>query len=181
MVKMFFEPFNAVDTNDQYLQGILKLEEHWKTNLWASRAISTILGVIFVNSHLAMQILCENEASTIDTLKNDMDQLAYRLIFNPYLVDEQCELRPRPADPEAITTPDALIGSHVLANLSDSTKYRGKSSNSARLRCTICHVPTRSYCVDCSDDSRGKYVAVCRPGSKRKNVHYCYYEHKKCL
>lgn len=57
MVKMFFEPFNAVDTNDQYRQGILKLEENWKTHSWVTRTLSTILGVIFVNSHLAMRFL----------------------------------------------------------------------------------------------------------------------------
>jgi hypothetical protein len=93
MVKMFFEPFNAVDTNDQYRQGILKLEENWKTNSWAIRAISTDLGVIFVNSHLAMQILKNHEQRSNSTLKSDMDKLAYRLIVNPYLTDEQRELR----------------------------------------------------------------------------------------
>ena len=39
MIKMFFDPFNAVNTNDQYRQGILRLEERWKTN-WATRAIN---------------------------------------------------------------------------------------------------------------------------------------------
>lgn len=178
MVKMFFEPFNAVDTNDQYRQGILKLEENWKTHSWVTRAISTVLGVIFVNSHLAMQLTRGNLNLSADTLKNDMDKLAYRLIFNPYLADEQRDLRPRPGDPEVTTTPEALRGNHVLMNLGESTKYRGKSCNSARIRCSICSTPCRSYCLDCSDDSRGKYVAICRPGAKRKGTSMCYYEHK---
>jgi hypothetical protein len=114
-----------------------------------------------------MQYLRGQETSSSTTLKNDIDKLAHRLIFNPYLVDEHRELRPRPGDPEAITTPEALRGSHVLARLSDSTKYRGKPVNSAKIRCCICHEHTRSYCVDCSDDSHGKYVAVSRPASKK--------------
>lgn len=67
MIKMFFEPFNAVDTNDQYRQGILKLEEHWKTHSWATRTLTTVL--IFVNSHLAMKLIRgqqdEGDASTL--------------------------------------------------------------------------------------------------------------------
>jgi hypothetical protein len=181
MVKMFFGPFNAVDTNDQYRQGILRLEENWKTYTWTTRVISTVLGVIFVNSHLALQFYLGNEKSSSVTLKTDMDKLAYKLIFNPYMTNEHRGLRPRPERTEARTTPEALRGNHVLASLGDTIKYRGKSSNSSRIRCTICHTPTRSYCVDCSDDSRGKYVAVCRPGTKKKGISLCYYQHKNYI
>jgi hypothetical protein len=181
MVKMFFEPFNAVDTNDQYRQGILKLEENWKTYSWTTRAISTVLGVIFVNSHLAVQLLEGQGKSSSEKLKNDMDKLAHRLIFNPYLTDEQRDLRPRPDDQDVMTTPEGLRGNHLLARLMDSTKYRGKPRDSTRVRCSICRVPTRTYCVDCSDDSRQRYVAVCRQGSSKKGISLCYYEHKNGL
>lgn len=182
MVKMFFEPFNAVDTNDQYRQGILKLEENWKTHSWVTRTLSTILGVIFVNSHLAMRFLRGPvDAETASTFKDDMDKLAYRLIFNPYLNNEQRDLRPRAGEPGAILTPEALRGNHVLASLTESTKFRDKPSNSAKLRCCICGKPTRTFCVDCSDDSRGNYVACCRPGSKKNGVSVCYYEHKRAV
>jgi hypothetical protein len=182
MIKMFFKPFNAVDTNDQYRQGILKLEENWKTHSWATRTLTTVLGVIFVNSHLAMKLIrSQQDEADAPTFTDDMDKLALRLIFNPYLNDEQRELRPRAAEGQAILTPEAHRGSHVLASLIDSTKYRGKPVNSARVRCSVCRKPTRSYCVDCSDDSRGKYVAVCRPGSKKNGISVCYYEHKVAL
>ncbi len=92
----------------------------------------------------------------------------FQAFFGPFRVDdEQRELRPRAAEGQARLTPQALRGSHVLASLIDSTKYRGKPVNSARVRCSVCRKSTRSYFVDGSDDSRGKYVAICRPGSKK--------------
>ena len=182
MVKMFYDRFNAVDTNDQYRQGILKLEENWKTHSWAIRTLSTVLGVIFVNCHLGMRFLRGPEGmGSVLSFKDDMDKLAYRLIFNPYLNNEQRDLRPRPREPEAMLTPEELRGSHVWASLTDSTKFRGKPSNSAKLRCCICGKPTRSYCVDCSDDSRGKYVACCRQGYKKDGLSVCYYEHRRAV
>ena len=177
IVKMFSDFFNAVETNDQYRQGFLQLEENSKPYSWATRVISTVLGIIFVNSHLAMQLLGGHEKSSSETFTNDMDKLAYRLIFNPYLVGER-DLCPRSVETEARTMPEDLRGNHVLGSLKYSTKYRDKPSNSAKVRCSICHIPTRSYCIECSDDSSGKYVAVCRPGSKRNGVSMCYYEHQ---
>ena len=182
MVKMFFDGFNAVDTNDQYRQGILKLEENWKTHSWATRTFTTILGVIFVNSHLAMRLTRDNDATQDpSTFKEDMGKLAYLLIFNPYLVDEARDLRNRGGDNRNVETPEELRGSHISAHLHDTSKYRELPKMRARMRCSICQKLTRQFCVDCSDDNHQKYVAVCAPGTKKDGVSLCYYEHKRLV
>jgi uncharacterized membrane protein YheB (UPF0754 family) len=93
MIKMFFDPFNAVNTNDQYRQGILRLEERWKTNSWATRAINNPWRHFHKQSP-RHALTKRPKTTSFTTVKNDMDQLVHRLIFNPYLVDEQREPPP---------------------------------------------------------------------------------------
>jgi hypothetical protein len=182
IVKMFFEGFNAVDTNDQYRQGILQLEENWKTHKWATRTFTTVLGVIFVNSHLAMKLTREYDGGQQQpTFKQDVDEFAHRLIFNPYLQDEVRGLRNRGGDINAPETPEELRGSHILAHLHDTSKYRGMERAKARIRCCVCSKLTKHHCVDCSDDNRQKCVGLCHPGTKKDGVSLCYYEHKRLV
>jgi hypothetical protein len=180
LVKDFYACFNAVDTNDQFRQGILKLEDHWRTHSWVTRAITTIFGVILTNAHLlckgVRRALGENSRSKF--LK-DMDKLAHRLIFNPWLPTIQRELPPSSllAFEGDAEIERKLRQKHILAVLNSTTKYREVSS--PRLRCVECHKHTRWYCMLCSDDSRGHYVAVCRVQKPQAdNPGLCQYIHE---
>ena len=148
---------------------------------WTTRAISTVLGIIFVNKHLTMQLHADHDKIYLYTLKNDMDKFQYRLIFNPYPLNEQRDLCPRPGETEARTAPMGLRGNHILPSLTDSMKYLDNLTNSAKIWCYISHKPTRSFWVTSSDDSGGKYVAIWRHRAKKNDVTLCYYDHRNGL
>ena len=58
-----------------------------------------------------------------------MDKFEHRLIFNPYLLNEQQDICPRRDKTEARTAPTDLRDNHVLSSLTELTNYREKRRN----------------------------------------------------
>jgi hypothetical protein len=177
MIKEFFDAFNAVDTNDQYRQGILRIEENWRTHRWDMRTFSTVLGVIVVNSYLLSQYMrtAHGSSQKDNTFASSVDRLAYKLIYddndndsdddgndssNNVEIYEEMELRRLEEKFSRHGTPQNLWHRHVLASLNQSIRYQDQG---ATLHCVVCHQKTHSFCVLCSDEATSHYVAVNAP------------------
>jgi hypothetical protein len=88
MVHMFFEYFNAVDSHNQLRQGSLAMERNWLTHTWWHRVFATILGITVVDAYKAYKHEFNQRGSLLEepvTFLEFVDQLAYSLIFNPFL------------------------------------------------------------------------------------------------
>lgn len=53
MVEEFFDNMNKVDIHNHYRQGILRLEQTWKTKKWQHRCLATQWGFCAVDAFLA--------------------------------------------------------------------------------------------------------------------------------
>ena len=88
MVHMFFDHFNAVDSHNQLRQGSLALERNWLTRTWWHRVFATILGITVVDAYKAYKYEFPRFAAMFEepvTFLQFVDELAYSLIFNPFL------------------------------------------------------------------------------------------------
>lgn len=56
LVEDYYEASNSIDVHNQLRQGILMIEEHWKTHRWDLRAFSTVFGIILANAFLAYRL-----------------------------------------------------------------------------------------------------------------------------
>ena len=52
VVETYYDAASIIDINNHMRQGELTLETAWRTQSWASRAISTILGIVETDSYL---------------------------------------------------------------------------------------------------------------------------------
>jgi hypothetical protein len=56
-VAQFFDGMNTIDVQNHLPQGLLKLEEHWKTQTRQHRLIATILGIYAADAFLTRAYL----------------------------------------------------------------------------------------------------------------------------
>ena len=52
MVEAYFDAASIIDINNHMRQGGVALETAWQTQSWASRVISTILGIVETDAYL---------------------------------------------------------------------------------------------------------------------------------
>lgn len=53
MVKTLYDAFSCIDIHDHYRQGLLCMEESWRTKQWMHRLFASLFGVIVTDSYFA--------------------------------------------------------------------------------------------------------------------------------
>ena len=91
VIEELFKVFNAIDVHDLTRQGTLAMERNWGTKSPMTRLISTIEGIIYTDCYMAAKFdYARNSMNTQPYMGtvDFLDKLAYHLIFNPILLQE---------------------------------------------------------------------------------------------
>ena len=169
LIERLFDGFSKIDIHDHYRQGILAIEESWKTHCWWHRFFATILGIIFTDVFFMYRAdyLDANFNSEKDMLgfEEFLGILAYQMIHND--VDNETAARQHYTRQRTSTESGTSFESvpeinHDLRCVSEYPKYKAAkadyknkpenkgSSYRARIKCRICKQVTSYYCNDCS-------------------------------
>lgn len=194
MMEQFFMCFSKIDVHDHRRQGVLKLEQFWKTQTWWHRIFASLLGVCIVDSYLAYMLESASfrlhGADDVDTFNDWASKLAHNMIFNEF--DNEAAARARPRRRPAAAAADQGVEDddvsdddndvvHILASLSKHPKHLGDAT--IRMRCRHCGERTVQYCVACSiTNPDGTYYihSCCNPFSGTRGRHKkCYFQHLK--
>jgi hypothetical protein len=179
MMDKFFTWFSKIDVHDHRRQGILRMEQYWKTKDWSHRIFATILGICVVDAYLAYKLEFEaNDCMTQLKSFNDWaSELAYGLIFNNLNSDQPRQKRQRKGSDTEDS--DDLLEQHVLLPLCKHPLHLHKES--PRLRCRVCKVNTAMYCSFCSKQNAdgSHYIYACCNSFKgsRGQPKTCYFDH----
>ena len=142
----------------------MALETAWQTQSWASRVISTILGIVETDAYLLYKKFHPggSKISHSDFTESVAKGLLIRRI------------------PGASTSNSESLP-HDIVPLSSLTYYNKNSpyaaATYANRLCTICKSPCKYLCRVCSDTSKGSIVAMC--GLKSKNGCSCITKHNE--
>jgi hypothetical protein len=187
MMDKFFTWFSKIDVHDHRRQGVLKIEQFWKTKTWWHRLFGSLLGVCVIDAYLAYMLefaaFGHNVAAGLEPFNDWTSRLAYALIFNEFRAQRPTLRERRQAVEEDIEGEgEEDEEHHILAPLSSHTKYLGVKG--ARLKCKHCSVNTIQYCVKCSHQNPdGTYFvyACCNPfnGTRGNSQRNCYFNHLK--
>lgn len=182
--------FGAINLNDRFRQGYLKIEESWPTKRAWVRSFTTIFGIICTDSYLAYRHDKENEIDDSQgkllTYKEFLGQLAYQLIFNDLFRAVPISSRVRSRHPTTSSSSDKVLP--VQGALKDLEEIKRKYRDNIKLsqeekqrrlgnyqkECSICKLKTSRCCITCSQE-REIIHAVCdqsmRPGCWNAHLH----------
>ena len=169
LVEQYFASAQKIDVHNHLRQGSLRLEVAWGTHKWEHRVMSTLLGIIEVDSFLAFQLVHPDGAGV--THRQFTEQLALQLIHNRH-----GELS-APLTRNAPTTSVArYVGdTHTIFSLTTLPQYdhRKGCAGGARRKCVVCSFVfseqnnAHYYCKECSDPSKGYIITLCGERSCR--------------
>ena len=148
VVETYFDAASIIDINNHMRQGGVALETAWQTQSWASRVISTILGIIETDAYLLYKKFHPggSKISHSDFTESVAKGLLIRRI------------------PGASTSNSESLP-HDIVPLSSLTYYNKNSpyaaATYANRLCTICKCPCKYLCRVCSNTSKGSTVAMC--------------------
>ena len=182
VVYWLFKYFSVIDIHDHFRQGILKIEEHWRTITWWHRIFATIMGIIYTNAYFYYREdykkMHGNDLSKMFTYEQFLGKLAFEMVQNDF--DDQTitisSLRKRNYD--ELNDNDNV--EHVIKpNLMHPLwQTRKASTNNKAYRsvgyCSVCHQKCGFYCATCSDDC--SCVSVCNPTGSNFQ---CFLNHQK--
>jgi hypothetical protein len=80
-----FKHFSAIDMHNDYRQGILKIEEYYKTHSWYKRMAASLEGMCLVNAYLAYKFDTELRRGDPEDYFTFCHRVAFQLVHNPYL------------------------------------------------------------------------------------------------
>ena len=193
VVQKYFAAAPSIDIHNQMRQGVLSLETALRTQKWAVRGFSTVLGMSLVDSYKAYRL--ENRSVPERLLEYPSfflwhEAVTYRLLTNNIGVSSRA-LRSQdlnvtrtetPETPSAgrKSGPQSPLAVHKAVPLSktlygiekkrqNEQKENPRSNFRYRLRCRVCGEPASFICAGCSRDSRhssDRLVALCGPMSK---------------
>ena len=175
IVAHMFKYFSVIDIHDHLRQGILKMEESWKTRTWWHRLFATVLGIIYTNSYnyYRNEYNIINHGSTLGMLSYEdyLGILSFQMINNDF--DTQDDRRNRIRSRSTFAVDDSVeeilhiakpLETHEVWNQRKiDAETRGKTKNwRANATCTICGYSKAAYhCVDCSTPQ--KWFTICNP------------------
>ena len=148
----------CIDRSNRYRQFILGMEKRLVTNRFDFRVGTSLMGMHFTNTFFAHRYFNEPDAD----FKEQMGKLAYRLMHNPYLNEEDTDYGSSPGSAGSgsqrsrsaarTSTPSAMGGcAHVLIPLRTVEGYKVGQTGGAQQRCSICNLKTSWVCGECTD------------------------------
>lgn len=144
-------------------QGILKLEQHWLTQHWVYRVLSTLFGVIVTDCYYASRYLHSAEMSGVD-FREYVDRLAFQLI-NSDIYGGRTSAFPNEHESVHARNGRAI---HTLKPLPAYGEKKIKCAESttsicnyrARRRCIICSKRAAFYCATCYERTGGAIIVI---------------------
>jgi hypothetical protein len=165
-----FEHFSAVDMHNDYRQGILKMEEHYKTHSWWKRMAASLEGLRLVNAYLAYKFEAEAFRQVPDDYFTFCHRLAYQLVHNPYL--------PSGRQKQRAGNNDDFLGVQGVCEVRalsavQQVDWRNANKHNPRKRCRECSCQCSHVCTGCSNINAGSFHFICNPSRKPK----CFADH----
>lgn len=160
-----FEHFSAIDMHNDYRQGILKIEEYYKTHSWWKRMAASLEGLRLVNAYLAYKFDAEQRRQDPEDYFTFCHRVAFQLVHNPYLPSGRQRHRTG-ADDDV----EGVAGVCEIRALSAVTRvdWKNAASKNPRKRCRECTLQCSHVCVGCSNANAGNYYFICNPARKPK-------------
>ena len=144
VVETYFDAASIIDINNHMRQGGVALETAWQTQSWASRVISTILGIVETDAYLLYKKF--HPGGSKISHSDFTESVAKGLLIHRI--------------PGASTSNSESLP-HDIVPLSSLTYYNKNSPYAATYTnrlCTICKSPCKYLCRVCSDTSKRSIV-----------------------
>ena len=162
-----FRYFSVIDVHDHFRQGILALEEYWKTINWWHRLFATIMGMIYTNAYFYYRYdynHAQNNPDGILSYEEFLGKLAFWMIHNE-LNSTNIGIQVGSVRPRDNSLDEPLF--HKCRQLQTHPIWIANKENSStseyrcRSLCCVCQRRCSYYCHTCSTDS--KCVSICNP------------------
>ncbi len=160
----YFQHAQKVDVHNHRRQGALAMERCIHTRDWSMRLVTTLLGIIAVDSYM----LYKSERGPDDAVLAFADFLgnfAGELAANA-LVDG----RARQVEHVDEEPTGGVCSLSLLKDVLDTSHMKGRN---VHRRCSVCHEQAYYCCAPCSTGFRP--TTICGPGAKRPRS--CFAEH----
>ena len=159
VVESYFDAASIIDINNHLRQGGLALETAWRTQSWACRVISTVLGMVETDAYLLFKRF--HPGSTKMSHSDFTEAVAEALLTST-------NKRKRTHATQQQDSHETLP--HNIAPLSLHPLYDKNSASwvatYASRACSVCKSPCKNYCTVCSEMANGSIVALCELKSK---------------
>lgn len=165
-----FEHFSAVDMHNDYRQGILKIEEYYKTHSWWKRMAASLEGLRVVNAYLAYKFEVEQRLQEPEDYFTFCHRLAYQLVHNPYLPSGR--QRHRTGSDEDFVGVAGVCEVRALSAVVQ-VDWQNANKKNPRKRCRECSQQCSHVCIGCSNANAGTFFFICNPSRKPK----CFADH----
>jgi hypothetical protein len=156
LIADLFQYFGAIDRHDHMRQGVLRVEEAWKTKIWWHRLYATVFGIVVTDCYFAYKYVRESLHAEATDFFSFCDALAIQLVKNADLVEaDQRQTRGAAAiargEPiPGVRTPEGRVHKLVQINRLQCNNHEPGVKQRFRRRCKVCTRPCSWYCVECS-------------------------------
>jgi hypothetical protein len=166
-----FEHFSAIDMHNDYRQGILKMEEYYKTHSWWKRMGASLEALTLVNAYLAYKFDAEQRRQEPEDYFAFCHRLAYQLVHNPYL---PCGRQSHRGGDDDLEGDEGVCEMRALSAVKQ-VDWANAHKKNPRKRCRECSLQCSHVCIGCSRVTQGSFVFICNPARKPK----CFSDHVK--
>ncbi len=162
-----FEHFSAIDMHNDYRQGILKIEEYYKTHAWWKRMGASLEALSLVNAYLAYKFEVEQRRQEPEDYFTFCHRVAYQLVHNPYLPSGRQSHRG-----DELEGDEGVCEVRALSAVKQ-VDWSNAHKKNPRKRCRECSLQCSHVCIGCSRVAQGSFVFICNPARKPK----CFSDH----
>jgi hypothetical protein len=145
VIEDYYSYAHAIDDNNNFRQGNVLFEQHWKTKKWYTRSFTTILAICCVNAFLAYLYEHKNspgiESYTMKEFTADIALELSPLVNTP--------VASAVSNSSAAPTSDHL---HTFGKIRYHKSYNDRPPKTYKRRCSACGENSATYCIECSSD-----------------------------
>jgi hypothetical protein len=163
LAEIYQDAAGAIDFHNRLRQGVLALEKSWVTQSWDFRIITTILGIVLVDTHLVAKHFCPkyHDANVLDIVGELTTELIHRGSPRSPLTRSLSPSAESPRETEPCR--QGAYGRSTRTNKATGETYERQIQR----RCVECKKETSFRCVTCD-------VGLCCEVNTGRN---CYWLH----